>query len=128
MCARKRVNTSGQATEPLTADRSGQLGTYPQNGNSGRSVVPVRSTSIVSGTAIAGTRAGMSIHDIGPTPVALISNPPVDAWPCLTCGLLVINPEIHQEWVGAGDLKELDKRELHETIAEQRGVSTEVTE
>ena len=69
----------------------------------------------------------MSIHDIVPTPIALISNPPVDVWPCLTCGLLVIDPEIHQEWAGA-DLAELDKPGLHETIAEQRGVSTGVVE
>ena len=43
-------------------------------------------------------------------------------------GVLVIDPGIHQDWAGAGDLAELDKPELHETIAEQRGVSTGVVE
>jgi hypothetical protein len=69
----------------------------------------------------------MSAHDIDPTPTVLTSDPPVHVWPCRTCGLLVIDTEIHQRWA-AQDLSDMPKSELHEEIAAQRGVSTGTAE
>ena len=70
----------------------------------------------------------MTMHAIDPTPITLMSSPPLDVWPCLTCGLLVIDPEIHQDWSGDRDLSDLENPELHEKIAEQRGVSATSTD